>query len=334
MSELELEPGPVRLLLVGAGRMGLRHLRGAGEVDGEIVVVDPRPEAEADVERVAAEAELRAGVCCFRSLVDVPLRDRPVDLAILCATAGGRLERFRTVADAGIRRILIEKPLEQSRARVREILKIARDRQLHVQCNHYRRSLDFTGRLREAGGPYHMVVNTGACGLSANGVHWLDFAVHLTRSRMPRMLFGELDETRIASGRGASFRDYGGRALYSFEDGSRLFLSVNANSSAPTAFTVTQPARHCLVDQGRDVAILHERDPASAKPNYLYGQDYAWQELPGVESVELSHLTRRWIASHQGGPATELPTLAEAALAHELLFDLLETSGESKFAIT
>lgn len=323
---------PMRLLLIGAGRMGLRHLRGGGDVDGEILVVDPRPEAAANVEKVAKEAQLQAHVRCFRALEDVPLHIPP-DLAILAATAGGRLERFRAVADAGIRRILMEKPLEQSRARVREILRIGRDLELDVQCNHYRRSLDFTNQLRDAGGPYHMVVNSGACGLSTNGVHWLDFAIHLTRSRAPCMLFGELDETRIASGRGAGFRDYGGRALYAFEDGSRLFLSVNADSSAPTAFSVTQRARHCLVDQAQDVAILYERDPASAKPNYLYGQDYTRQEFSGVESVEFSNLTRRWIASHRGGAPTELPTLEEAGLGHELLFDLLETSGETEFTI-
>jgi hypothetical protein len=148
------------------------------------------------------------------------------------------------------------------------------------------------------------------------------------------MLFGEVETTRIESGRGAAFRDYGGRVLFGFEDGSRLFLSSCAESSAPAIATIIRQTSHYLLDQEPGLIIAYDRDPASAKPNYLYGADYTRKELTGVASIDLWKLTRGWVDWLSGRGDCALPTLNEAAPGHELLFDLLETTGEKEFAIT
>jgi hypothetical protein len=170
--------------------------------------------------------------------------------------------------------------------------------------------------------------------LAVNGIHWLDFAVYLSKARKAKMLFGELETKPIGSGRGPDFRDFGGQGLFAFEDGSRLFLSCSAGSSAPVVATITQPGRLYIIDQEKDLAITYERNPASRKPTYLYGADYSRKEVPGIESTQLWDLTRSWIRWHKGQGECELPSLDEAILGHELLFDLLETSGETVFPIT
>lgn len=324
----------MNLLLIGAGRMGLRHLRGLGEIDGEIHVVDPRLEAEKDVKRLARECGLRAKLSFHTSLERVFLSDIQFHAAILSATARGRLERFMQVVSQRIKNVLIEKPMEQSRIRFRQIIKLTHENNVQVKCDHYRRSLPFFAGLRREGGPFYIAVSGGAFGLAVNGVHWLDFAVYLTKARNARMLFGEIETEKIASGRGPTFRDYGGRGLFAFEDGSRLFLSSSAGSSAPTIATITQPGRHCIIDQEKDLVITYERNPASTRPNYLYGADYLRREVLGIESVQLWDLTKNWISWIRGQGECHLPSLEEAMLGHELLFDLLETRGEMVFPIT
>lgn len=324
----------MNVLLVGAGRMGLRHFRGLVEIDGEVYVVDLRREAEKDLRRAAAEHAAKAKVSFCSSLCEVPFGKIQLDAAILSETAQGRLDRFRFLVDHGIKNILIEKPLEQSRKRFHELLRVAQDNKLQVRCNHYRRSLPFYAQLRERGGPFQIIVTGGAFGLGCNGVHWLDLAAYLAKSRSAEMLFGEIEATEIASGRGPAFRDYGGRGLFAFEDGSRLFLSCSADSSASAVAMITLPDWQCVVDLNQDLAIVCERDPASANPNYLYGVDYSRREVRGIESVQFSELTKGWIHWLQGHGKCPLPSLEEAALGHELLFDLLGTSGETEFAIT
>lgn len=324
----------MKLVLIGTGRMGLRHLRGLGEMDGEIHAVDPRPEAGKDVNGVAREYGLRARIYFYTSLERVPFNDVQFDAAILSATARGRMECFTQIVDYGIRKVLIEKPMEQSRTRFRQLIKVARENDTQVRCNHYRRTLPFFAGLREEGGPFHISVSGGAYGLAVNGVHWLDFAVWISKAKKAKMLFGELDTKPIGSGRGPEFRDFGGQGLFAFEDGSRLFLSSSAGSSAPVVATITQPGRLCIIDQEKDLAITYERNPASSKPTYLYAADYSRKEVSGIESTQLWEITKSWIRWLKGEGECHLPSLDEARLGHELLFDLLETSGETLFPIT
>lgn len=326
----------MKILLIGAGRMGLRHLRGLAPIDGVVHVVDPDPRTEAAVAGIAAGAAdggFRSRTLFHRSL-DQALRASPdFDAAILAATAAGREAVVEAVAGAGVRDLLIEKPIEQSRARLRGVSEAVCGSGIRAHCNLYRRTLDAFLCLHGRG-PLVVTVNSGAMGLGGNGIHWIDFVLHLSGSRAGRLVGGVIEETPIASGRGAQFRDYGGTGLFVFDDGSRLSLSVSAGSAAPTTATIVTPTEHWLVDQNRDMAVIHRRRRECGKPHYLYGQDCDVTTLEGLESVDLPALTTAWIRSLQGGPPSRLPTLEEALPAHELLFDLLETGGDDRFAFT
>lgn len=323
---------PQRILLVGAGRMGQRHLRGLAAMPGEIHVVDPNPQALTAAG--TGDTTVTARVVPHETLEGaLAALGGGCDGAILAATAAGRLEAFERVAAHGIRHVLAEKPLEQSRRRCRAVLEIAERHGVSVHCNLYRRTLPAFQDLRGAG-PLSISVNTGAIGLGCGGIHWIDFALYLSGGSGGRLLFGEVEPETIASGRGPQFRDYGGRGLFAFEDGSRLYLSVRAASSAPTSCAIVGPACHWLIDQDGDTAIVRRRKPGSVKPNYLYGQDYEAVTETGAEAIDLVRLTGEWLHSLRGGPPCRIPTLQQAAPAHELLFDLLETSHETEFAFT
>jgi hypothetical protein len=306
------------VVLVGAGRMGMRHL--AGLVDAaapEVRVVDPRPEARAEAERAASSVRAYA-------TLDEAL-EGGVEAAVLAETAAGRLERVQAVVAAGAGRLLIEKPAEQSRGRFRELVAATRD--TDARCNHHVRTLPFMRELREQGGPFQILVAGGAWGLACNGIHWIDVGVYLGGGG--RLLFGELEETRIASPRGAEFCDFGGRGVFGFDDGSRLVLASSSVSSAPMSAIVSMPRAQFFLDLHDDYAVAFRRDPASREPDYRYGAGYERSLLQGSHAVDLPGLTSAW---YRGDRA--LPTVEEAAPAHELLFDLLETGGGDRFPIT
>lgn len=313
-------PMPSSVLLVGAGRMGQRHLRGLLATPARVHVVDRNPATRAEITDPA--------VSVHATVADAFAALPAFDAAILSATAAGRLETFDEVAGRGVPRILLEKPLDQSRERCRRIQALAQAHGTDVRCNFYRRTLAAFHPL-VGGGPYTISVNSGAIGLGCGGIHWIDFARFLGGGRPGRLVFGEIEDTPIASGRGPRFRDWGGLGLFAFEDGGRLFLSVRADSSAGTSFSIVGPNCHWVVDQSRDSALVHERPPGSTKPNYLYGQDYATRSVEGLESIDFPALTTRWL--HE---PDLLPTLDEAMWSHELLFDLLETGHGTHFDIT
>ncbi len=315
----------MKVLVVGCGRMGLRHLRGLAPVTRDVHVADPRPEA-----RAAAEA---AGVESFLSLEDA-LAAGTYDAAVLAETATGRLERLQALAAAGVRSLLLEKPVEQSRERLSAAAHLVREQGMDARVNHFFRTLDLFRELREAGGPHHVAVTGGAFGLACNGIHWIDLALYLSGDAEGWLLYGELDETPIASGRGAEFRDYGGRALFGFADGTRLHIASAAGSSAPIHAVVTGSMRQTVLFPHDETAVVYERDPASRLPAYRYGAEYGRRELPALGGDELWCSTERWARAVAAGDPPGHPELELSARAHELLFDLLETSGERAFPIT
>lgn len=308
-------------LVVGAGRMGERHVRGLAAAGIEVAVVDPRDDAR------HAALRLPAVTAAFGSL-DEALAAGPYEAAVLAETAAGRLERFESVAAAGTTKVLLEKPVEQSRARTHALVEAARASGADVRVNHFFRTLPAFHDMRDAGGPFQVSVTGGAFGLACNGIHWLDLALYLSGDGGGSMLYGELDETPIASGRGPEFRDYGGRALYGFGD-SRLYLASAATSSAPMQAIVDQPGRQTLLHPHDESALVAERDPSTELPAYRYGAGYTTRRLPALEGDDLWRSTERWISGEGAHP-----TLAVSVVAHDLLFDLLETGGERDFAIT
>jgi hypothetical protein len=299
----------VNVLVIGAGRMGKRHLRGLEAAGLVAVAVDPRAEADADF--VSVEEALAGG---------------NYDAAILAETAAGRLERFRTLVDAGIGRLLVEKPIEQSRARMHELVAIASDNAVDARVNHFFRTQSLFRDLR--GAPFSMTVSGGAFGLACNGIHWLDLALYLSEDAGGELLYGELDEIPIGSGRGTEFRDYGGRALYAF-GASRLYLNSMATSSAPMHAVIDQRNRQTILLPHDERAIVTERDPGVDLPAYRYGAGYATRTVAALESDDLWRSTERWARG-----SDEHPTLERSSTAHDLLFDLLETTGDDEFPIT
>jgi hypothetical protein len=302
----------MKVVVVGGGRMGQRHVRGVEAAGGTAVVVDPRPETNA----------------AFAALDDA-LADGPYDAAILAETAAGRLERFALVADAGIASVLVEKPVEQSRERVHAVAEAAARAGVDARVNHFFRTLDVFGELRAQTAPFQLSVTGGAFGIACNGIHWIDAALYLSGDRGGTLLYGELDAKPVESGRGASFRDYGGRALYGFPDGSRLYLASSAGSSAPMQAVLEQPTKQIVFSPGEERAVRYERNPGSELPTYRYGGDYDRRETIALTGDDLWRSTEQWLRG-----ARTHPRIEESVRAHDLLFDLLETSGEHAFAIT
>ena len=308
-------------LVVGAGRMGLRHVRGLAAAGVGAAVVDPREQAR-------EEALTHPGVVRAFASLEEALAAEPYEAAILAETAAGRLERFEAIATAGISKLLVEKPVEQSRARVNALVAIARKRGVDARVNHFFRTLPLFDELRDAGAPFQMSVTGGAFGLACNGIHWLDLALYLSGDDGGTLLYGELDEVPIGSGRGAQFRDYGGRALFGFGD-SRLYLASAATSSASMHVVVEQPERQTVLLPRDERALVAERQPGTDLPAYRYGAGYVTRTVQALAADDLWRSTEHWVRGDD-----KHPTLAVSAVAHGLLFDLLETSGEREFAIT
>jgi len=323
----------LNVLLVGAGRMGLRHLRGIAREASAISVVYHRQDIDADVRQILAECDYEGTVNVVPSIELAADRGGKFDAAILSATAAGRQERFADVLALDIAHILLEKPLEQSRAAVLEMQALARRRNSDIRCNNVFREQPVFDHFRMAAPPFQMTVNAGAIGLACGGIHWIDLACFLSGDGSGQLISGTLEPRPIASGRGQQFRDFGGYGLFQFEDGSNLFIRVAADSSAPAVCVITQQHRQLVIDNLGGV-LLHQRTDNADQPNYLYGQGYETRQAREFFDIDLPVQTRLWLQHVKGQRSSKLPRLTDAARSHQLLFDLLQTDGGENFPIT
>jgi hypothetical protein len=298
--------------------MGLRHLRGLRAAGADVTAVDPRP-----------DPAVPDDVPVLRT-IDEALAAGRYDAAVMAETAAGRLPRFTALAEAGVRRLLVEKPLEQSRERVHALAAVARTHGVDARVNHFFRTLPLFQTMRLGGEPFHLSVTGGAFGLACNGIHWLDLALFLSGDGPATLLFGELDDTLIESGRGSQFRDFGGRALYGLANGSRLYLASAATSSAPMHAVIEQPARQTVISPHDEQAWISSREPdAEQLPTYRYGAGYRGTRISALEADDLWRATEYWARATGGQPELDL-----SVRAHDLLFDLLELGGDDSFPIT
>ena len=136
-----LSDRPVRVALIGAGRMGRAHLKALAEArDVEMAaVVDP-------VEEVRAELEGR-GLRTFAHVDDL-LQARDVDAAIVAAPTDLHLELVTALARAGLP-VLCEKPCGLRSEETAEAVRVAADAGVLLQIGYWRRFVPALVALRE-----------------------------------------------------------------------------------------------------------------------------------------------------------------------------------------
>ncbi len=122
---------PARIAVIGAGLIGSRHVRlAAEEPDCDLVAIaDPAP----DVEAMATEA----GVPLYRDYVEMLRRERP-DGAIVAVPNSLHTEVGQVCVACGVH-VLIEKPLADTVASGRALLRAADDAGIRVAVGHHRR---------------------------------------------------------------------------------------------------------------------------------------------------------------------------------------------------
>ncbi len=326
----------MNLLIIGAGRMGLKHLVGAFKVCSQIVVVDPNiKKIKKEAQNLLINCQFEGSVLFYPSIDNIPTNSN-FDAGIISSTANGRKEIFFKLLERKIYNILIEKPIEQSRNKVKEIINASLDNHLNIRSNHPFRELPLFQELHIDKSPFHMAVVGGAFGLACNGIHWIDLAVFLSHSKKEntKLLYSNINTVPIKSGRGKNFIDYGGTIVIELSQNSKLFMDSWAESSAPLSLTLTKNHSSFLLDRKENLGIFYERSKQSNNENYLYGFDYERRLINPVETISFPDNTKNWLYSLKGEKKCFLPKVEESNISHELLFDALETTGKTEFSIT
>jgi predicted dehydrogenase len=256
-----------RIAVVGLGRMGLRHCEAARGIPGASLsaVCDVRPDAlrVARVEHPGARSYLG-----WRDL----LSEEHPDLLVIATNGPSHAEIALTAFDAGVPRILCEKPMATSISDAEEMIARSEDAGVRLAVNHSRRWVGAYQRLAALlasgtiGDVRHVSFTLGGGQLACLGSHLFDLVRFLVRADPIRVL-GFLDGSDTPNPRGAEFQDPGGYGIVWFSNGVRLFFDESEDFGTPAIMHVEGTVGRVVIDESRgEWTVLARRGADRALP--------------------------------------------------------------------
>lgn len=328
----------MKVVIIGAGRMGIRHAQGIETVPqvSELCLVDISENSLMNAAQIFANSA-NVNKIKFCLSTDFSENSNQYDVAVIASTAGDRLETLSTIISKNVKHVLLEKPLGQS---LEEVLKIKTFLSQYPDVKSY---VNFAMRLNpslielkndlnsfpQMVGPKTITINMGAIGIGSNGVHYLDMCYFLFNANKAKIVAAEIEENLILSGRGPQFNDFGGWGVINYykdeEYVGKLILSISSISTAFGAFEIVGTHGRIHYDDVREIRTDSLRNEDSELPMYRYHGDYVQDITKKVTSAPLSQLTKYWLENVIEGKDV-LPSVENSINIHELLFDWLSKS--------
>ncbi|AEI96307.1 Gfo/Idh/MocA family protein [Roseobacter litoralis] len=304
--------------VVGLGRMGYRTVL-AGRAAG------------LDLAAVLDTAENPWGVTqdpsLAHTLVDTldTFLARTPDVVAISTTADSHAPLFQAIAKAGIKTVLMEKPVACSVSQGLEMTCIAQEQDIHVMVNHNHRCWSVLKSIRALDGDTRFgrlksfVIVQGAGGLGNLGTHYFDLSNWMFRCT-PDSVAAIGTEPEAINPRGERFEDKGGAVLVSYPDQRRLLLEIGDDIGVIGGYEFRFERGRVLMPFTSDPPKAYVRKAETqALPKHFYGA--ALEEVPLADFVpgdvvkHTSDVFKDLSAGEHGNGAT----LSEATAALEVM---------------
>ncbi len=279
-----------KFILIGAGRMGLAHLRAARNLGLELVgLCDLRQD---NLSRAAQEVGAGADLC-FTNPAEMLEALPGVELVLVATTSDSHRVLVELAAASGARNILCEKPMATSVADCDAMIAACERSGSRLAVNHQMRfmaqytevkaELD-SGRFGPLGS---MNVVAGCFGLSMNGSHYCE-AFHWLTGHEIVSATAWFGPEALKNPRGAQFFDQAGEVRFESADGRRLLLSIGADQGHGMTVTYATRYGHIFVDELEGCYWATARKPEHREmPVTRYGMPWdRWEgRFPQADNV-------------------------------------------------
>jgi len=305
-----------RVLVVGCGQLGSRHLQAAASLNGidEIHIFDPNPDSlNMGKRRLEEISDLNQKISFkwFNELKEVPAGG---DLCVVATQAKGRPALIKQIArELSYKKFLIEKIVAQSAGEYQDLIDFCRSNKISVWVNCKTRVYCIHKYIKSKLNPQEPIVFTdigGNHGLGNNGTHTVDLFVFYDEAKKVKSGEHRIDSILHPSKRGKEVFDLSG-SLFGFTDkGSQLFVSFAVEHSNPGLISIISKSGRFVVDHFQKFAYESYSDDE--------GQ---WHRIPIDEDWDVSAMSKTFISDILLKGSCELPTLECCFPAHEFIIE-------------
>jgi predicted dehydrogenase len=325
----------MNVLIIGAGRMGIRHVNGciSSNIVKAIEIIDI---SESSLNNAKSSIIPNETKITYSLLSDFYIKH--FDIVIIAATASNRLSMCELAIRCNPKRVLIEKPIGQSYDEVVSLSNFIDKSDITFYVNLNMRLYPFISKLKhdlydlpQFNGEKTISFNGGSLGIGANGIHYLDILFYLFNADGYKINYCEIDKELLQSGRGESFKDFGGRAVIDFTFNNIIVgkstLLLSAESTVFGGWEIISKHARVRINELENTRVNIYRKPDSQMPMNRYAADYLPPETIKIETPELQELTKEWIIGISKG-LDLLPTLKDSLVSHKLMFEWLSQSDK------
>ncbi|WP_367606912.1 Gfo/Idh/MocA family oxidoreductase [Legionella sp. W05-934-2] len=304
-----------KIVIIGAGQLGSRHLQSLNLLDFEldILVVDPNIES-----LNTAKSRFEATISSVRHTIHYSQElviSGDVDVAIIASTAKVRRSIIENlVSQAHVKHLVLEKLLFNQKDDYQAIGSLIENHQIQTWVNCPMRQMAFYQQLQPLyhNKPMQLHVYGSQYGLVTNAIHYLDYVAYLTGDNDFKLNLSHLDKQVVNSKR-PGYYELTGTLIAEFSNGSIASIHCNKAGGAPIQIEIYNNEHR---------AISREWEHAA----WVTGENYDWKwqevsaEIP-FQSVLTANLVKELLLENK----CALPDYRTSAHTHLQLLCPLET---------
>lgn len=307
-----------RVLIVGCGQLGSRHLQAVSTLPmvGEVEIVDPKPEALEVARKLLTDTPKRQSSISFRWVSSIEEASKGGDLCIVATQAGGRCQLLQeVVSELGYKSFLLEKIVERSPSKYEALLNFVKERKISVWVNCKTRAYPVHKWIKSRMQPGEPIVYSevgGNHGLANNGIHSADLFAFYDEARDIKNVGTQIDSILHPSKRGSALFDLSGSLYGLSSNGSHFILSFSSQHFHPPVLSIVTTKYRWVVDHVQRWAF--ESNAASGG---------AWSPIPFEGNLLVSEMTKAFVTDILVSGRCGLPTLKDCFPAHRFILGSL-----------
>lgn len=328
---------PRRVAIIGCGNMGRTCAAAVRLVPGWSV------SALCDSREAAMQAlvgSVAPGSACHLSSDELFRARDTFDILVIATTAPSHVPLALAAIEAGVRAILVEKPVAVSLEEARLLQRAVQASGARVAIDHTRRwavpgdGIAHLIKLGVIGRPLSVYCAPGKGGFSMIGTHWFDLLRWILADE-PVRVRAEFDTEQAQSHRGSQFSDKSGRCEIDFSRQVRAVVELGVHHARPHGvILILGSAGRLEIDEKTGVVRLHGASGTVHQLDYPwvgsqgFGLAAALVELAGSSAIAcsvddgaraLEVAIAANISARSGGGWVELP-LSPVAAAERFAF--------------
>ena len=310
-----------KIILIGAGQLGSRHLQGLAKsgIEISIEIVEPFDKSREVAQQRYEEIETNSKVKSIAFFESIDELSDEIDIAIIATNADVRSKIIKELfSKKKVKNLILEKVLFQTVEEYHKVEKLLEETSTKCWVNHPRRMFPFYQALKNEikdSGQISYMVQGGAWGLGCNGLHFIDHLAFLSDDTELK-IDNDFLHPHIYESKRANHIEFNG--LLKGRIGNHIFSLYSDKEPVPTSITITTDTLTAFIDEVNGYTRIARKS-----------NDWKWEESTQKIVYFQSELTNVVIEDIIATGNCALPTYDEAMKLHIPFLQALLTHMKS-----